>query len=83
MKAITLIKPYFRENRSKIFIGLVCLIIVDVLQLFIPRLIKWAVDDLTALQADGMGLFRYAVYMVAIALFIGLFRYIWRRWRKD
>jgi ATP-binding cassette subfamily B protein len=79
MKAITLIKPYFRENRSKIFIGLVCLIIVDVLQLFIPRLIKWAVDDLTALQADGMGLFRYAVYMVAIALFIGLFRYIWRR----
>ena len=51
MKAITLIKPYFRENRSKIFIGLICLIIVDVLQLLIPRLIKWTVDDLTALPA--------------------------------
>jgi ATP-binding cassette subfamily B protein len=79
MKSITLIKPYFRENRKKIFIGLICLIIVDVLQLLIPRLIKRVVDDLTALQIDGMGLFRYAAYMVAIALFIGLFRYIWRR----
>ena len=79
MKAIDLIKPYFWENRYKILIGLASLIIVDVLQLFIPRIIKWAVDDLTALQIDGFGLLKYAAYMTAIALIIGLFRYIWRR----
>ena len=79
MKASALIKPYFWENRYKISIGLACLIIVDVLQLFIPRIIKWAVDGLTAQQIDKTALLRYAAYMIIIALFIGLFRYIWRR----
>jgi ATP-binding cassette subfamily B protein len=79
MKSSALLKPYFWENRYKILIGLTSLIIVDLLQLFIPRIIKRAVDDLTALQIDGLRLFRYAAYMVVIALFIGLFRYVWRR----
>ena len=47
MRSLDLIKPYFRENRTVIAIGMISLIIVDVLQLFIPRIIKWAVDDLT------------------------------------
>jgi ATP-binding cassette subfamily B protein len=79
MKAGALIKPYFWENRYKIAIGLASLIIVDMLQLLIPRIIKWAVDDLAALQIDRVELLRYAAYMVAMALFIGLFRYVWRR----
>ena len=79
MQASSLIKPYFRENRYKIMIGLACLIVVDVLQLFIPRIIKKAVDNLAALQIDQIALLRYAAYMIIIALFIGLFRYIWRR----
>ena len=80
MNTISLIKPYFWENRYKILIGLASLIIVDLLQLFIPRIIKWAVDDLTALQIDLMRLFVYASYMIGIALLIGLFRYVWRRY---
>ncbi|MGD9307238.1 MAG: ABC transporter ATP-binding protein, partial [Desulfobacterales bacterium] len=79
MKSTELIKPYFWENRYKIIIGLTSLIIVDLLQLFIPRIIKWAVDDLTALQIDLTKLLVYACYMLVIALFIGVFRYIWRR----
>ena len=79
MKSIALIKSYFAENRLKIAIGLLSLIIVDVLQLFIPRIIKWTVDGLTALQIDLKQLFTYAIYMAVIALAIGTFRYIWRR----
>ncbi len=79
MKSTALIKPYFIENRVPIFFGLVCLIIVDLLQLFIPRILKWAIDDLTALQIDSKGLFFYSAWMVAIALMIGIFRYLWRR----
>ena len=41
MKSLDLIKPYFRENRTVITFGMISLIIVDVLQLFIPRIIKW------------------------------------------
>ncbi|MEJ2220447.1 MAG: ABC transporter ATP-binding protein [Desulfobacterales bacterium] len=79
MKSIALIKPYFKENRRKIAIGLLSLIIVDMLQLFIPRIIKWTVDGLTALQIDQRQLLIYASYMAAIAVLISAFRYVWRR----
>ncbi|MBU4184836.1 MAG: ABC transporter ATP-binding protein/permease [Desulfobacteraceae bacterium] len=79
MKSINLIKPYFLEKRFLIFFGLICLIIVDFLQLFIPRIIKWTVDDITALKVDLIELAYYAFYIVAIAILIGLFRYGWRR----
>jgi ATP-binding cassette subfamily B protein len=79
MKSITLIKSYFKENRRKIAIGLLSLIIVDMLQLFIPRIIKWTVDGLTALQIDLRRLLIYAIYMAVIAVLISAFRYVWRR----
>jgi len=78
MKSIALIKPYFAENRSKIVFGLLSLIIVDVLQLFIPRIIKWTVDGLTEFQIDPGQLLVYAIYMALIAVLIGAFRYAWR-----
>ncbi len=78
MKSLDLIKPYFRENRTVITFGMISLIIVDVLQLFIPRIIKWVVDDLTSGQTDNAGLLRYAATTVVVALLIGLFRFIWR-----
>jgi len=79
MSAAELIKPYFIENRFRILIGLLCLITVDILQLFIPRIIKRAVDDLTAFRIEGRQLLTYALLMVAVAVCIGLFRYVWRR----
>jgi ATP-binding cassette subfamily B multidrug efflux pump len=77
--ATGLIKPYFVENRFKILAGLLSLIIVDVLQLVIPRIIKSAVDDLTSFSIDVRRLLFYALYMAGLALLIGVFRYVWRR----
>jgi ATP-binding cassette subfamily B protein len=79
MKPSSLIKPYFIENRLSIFIGLISLIIVDVLQLFIPRVIKWAIDDLTVFEINFNRLLIYAIYIVGIGMLIGVFRYVWRR----
>lgn len=79
MKSLYLLKPYFQENRFLISLGLCCLIGVDFLQLFIPRVIKWAVDDLTDFRIDSMNLLFYALYILGIALIMGLFRYGWRR----
>jgi ATP-binding cassette subfamily B multidrug efflux pump len=79
MNAADLIKPYFIENRFRILIGLLCLITVDILQLVIPRIIKRVVDDLTAFQIEGRQLLVYALYIIAIAVCIGVFRYVWRR----
>ena len=79
MKSLYLIKPYLKERRLIIVIGLVCLMTVDFLQLFIPRVIKWAIDDLTDYRIDLPSLLIYALYIVGIAVLIGIFRYIWRR----
>ena len=79
MKALELIKPYFIENRTVIFLGFACLILVDFLQLTIPRIIKWAIDDLTSFTATPSSLAVYTGYILVIGLMIGFFRYLWRR----
>ncbi len=79
MKAFNLITPYFKENIPLMISGLSCLIIVDFIQLFIPRIIKWAVDDISSYRANLHELFLYALYIIASAILIGIFRYIWRR----
>ena len=78
MPPIEIIKPYFKESRFKIAIGLLSLIVVDGLQLLVPLIIKWAVDDLTALRVPAGRMALYAAGVVGIAVLIGGFRYVWR-----
>ncbi|MFO7665388.1 MAG: ABC transporter ATP-binding protein [Desulfobacterales bacterium] len=80
MKPIDLIKPYFTQNRHAIATGLLCLVTVDFLQLIIPRIIKKAVDDITAFHADTKKLVIYSLYIIAIALLMAFFRYLWRKY---
>ncbi len=79
MKSYRLVKPYFVEKRYVIALGLFSLLLVDMLQLFIPRIIKWAVDDLAVCCSTKTNLLRYAFYIVGVAVLIGIFRFIWRR----
>jgi len=79
LKPLNLIKPTIVQNRIRIIIGLISLIIVDFLQLIIPRIIKAAVDALTLYQASWAGLMRQAMLIVLVGVFIGGFRYVWRR----
>jgi ATP-binding cassette subfamily B protein len=76
---LDLIKPSIITNRFRILIGLVSLIIVDFLQLIIPRIIKTAVDGLTLYQTSTGDLLRQALLIVGVGLLIGVFRYVWRR----
>ena len=78
MKAFKTIRGDLAENRWRISVGLAALLIVDVLQLFIPRVIKHAVDDLTRGDISSSNLFIYAVQVLILALAIGGFRYLWR-----
>jgi ATP-binding cassette subfamily B multidrug efflux pump len=79
MRPFKLIQPYLMANRTSIIVGLLCLIIVDLLQLFIPRVIKRVVDDLTLGRVDQNGLLKYAVAILTLGLCIGFFRFFWRR----
>ncbi|MEJ2154961.1 MAG: ABC transporter ATP-binding protein [Desulfobacteraceae bacterium] len=79
MKPIDLIKLHFRRHWRIIALGLLALIVVDAMQLSIPRVIKQVVDDLTILKAGAGSLILQAAAIAALALSIGVFRYIWRR----
>ena len=59
--------------------GVGSLLLVDFLQLLIPRVIKLAVDDLTRYQASSSRLLVYAGMVLALALGIVVFRFVWRR----
>ncbi|OGP92987.1 MAG: hypothetical protein A2156_16125 [Deltaproteobacteria bacterium RBG_16_48_10] len=78
MKAFRSLKNDFMKNRWHFLIGLLALFIVDVLQLFIPRVIKYAIDDLTAGGLSSSRLLTYAGEILLLALGIGGFRYVWR-----
>ena len=78
MRAFKTLKNDFLENRWQILTGLLALLIVDVLQLLIPRVVKYAIDDLTLGGISSSRLLIYALEIVALALGIGGFRYVWR-----
>lgn len=59
--------------------GTICLMVVDTLQLLIPRVIKWAVDDLTSANIELEGLGVYALEILGIALVMAILRFFWRR----
>lgn len=79
MKSFQLILPYFRKNRMMIITGIASLILVDFLQLVIPRIIKRVIDDLTSYAISPTGLLVYGFEILGIALAMGGFRYVWRR----
>jgi ATP-binding cassette subfamily B multidrug efflux pump len=78
VKAFKTLKNDLVENRWRIVIGLIALLIVDVLQLFIPRVVKYAIDDLTSGTISTSQLLLYGAQVLILALGIGGFRYVWR-----
>ena len=78
-RSARLLKPYFRRHLLRLLGGFSALVIVDLLQLFIPRVIKHAVDSLQKGVATPRGLLQCGLYIVLIAIAIAGFRYIWRQ----
>ncbi len=72
------LKQYFVQNRWPIALGLMCLLIVDFLQLLIPLVIKKAIDILTMKTATAQILIQQGMIILGLALMIAIFRYVWR-----
>nr|WP_148214652.1 ABC transporter ATP-binding protein [Desulforapulum autotrophicum] len=78
MGPFELIRPYFIERRAYLAAGLFSLLVVDLLQLFIPRIVKRAIDGIASSSLDAGALLRYGGYILLAAIFIGVFRFSWR-----
>lgn len=73
-----LILPYMRRYAPRVVLGFITLIVVDFLQLVVPRFIKQAVDALEQGTATRTLLLECAGAIVLIALVIGGLRFLWR-----
>ncbi len=76
--SLSLITPYLKKYAIRLFVGFLALIVVDILQLLIPRVIKWAVDELQNGTATPRGLLIHGGEILLLALVIGLLRFVWR-----
>ncbi|MDR3567914.1 MAG: ABC transporter ATP-binding protein [Syntrophobacteraceae bacterium] len=76
--SVRLLKPYFKRYFWRLAGGFAALVLVDVLQLFIPRIIKHAVDALQKGHATPRLLLDCGLYISLMALGIGVFRCVWR-----
>jgi ATP-binding cassette, subfamily B, multidrug efflux pump len=72
------LKEDFLKYRWSLVAGLVCLLMVDFLQLAIPLVIKKVIDELTYSADADIHLVKYALIIIAIALSIAILRYFWR-----
>ena len=72
------LKKAFTDNWKALAAGFLCLIIVDGIQLYLPFIIRDAVDALTRRAASASGLLSYGLLIVCLAGIAGAVRYIWR-----
>ena len=78
LRSFRILFPYLKQYKGWLLSGIFFLTVVDALQLCIPLIIKWAVDDLTEGRATSAGLFTYAGWILLLALGTGGFQYLWR-----
>ncbi|MBF0507880.1 MAG: ABC transporter ATP-binding protein [Deltaproteobacteria bacterium] len=78
MRDYATIAPFFRRNVWRILGGLAALLVVDMVQLFVPRIIKYAIDDLTGLTPQPANLIKYGGAILGLAVLTGTLRYVWR-----
>jgi len=78
MRGFTRILRHFAKYRRTVALGIIALLVVDGLQLIIPRIIKRVIDGLTAGTVPQEQLVRYGLVIVGIAAAIGILRFCWR-----
>ncbi len=78
MRAFRTLVKYFKKYRWSIIIGVGALIIIDLLQLFIPRVLKVAIDELASGSIGPSRLTYYFLLIMGIALGIAFGRFWWR-----
>lgn len=74
------LKELFFKFKKRYLLGILWLIIVDIMQLVIPKILGRATDQLQAGKIETTGLIKYALVIIFIALIVAFFRYLWRQY---
>jgi len=73
-----LLTPTYRQHRLRLAVGFTALLCVDLLQLSIPRIIKYGIDGLETLSITPPALLQLGGLVLLIALFVVVLRFCWR-----
>jgi len=78
MNSFKTLNKYIIRYKWYLIVGVVTLIIVDIAQLFIPRIIKYAIDAITKGGITRGDLLYYAIRIVVLISIVTFFRFFWR-----
>lgn len=71
-------EEFFRANKWRYMLGVFVLLFVDGLQLVTPKLLGHITDSLSSHTLSMKQIYFYVFLIILIAVFIAVFRYIWR-----
>jgi ATP-binding cassette, subfamily B, multidrug efflux pump len=77
-RLLSIVTPIFARYRLRILVGCLSLLLVDFLQLLIPRILKHGVDSLAAGTSSDSMLARLAGLILVIAVTVNGLRFLWR-----
>ena len=76
--SLSLILPYFKKAWLRIVFGLILLVLVDMFQLFIPKIMQHTIDKIGKPGYTHSDILLSAVFVFLLALGIFFFRFLWR-----
>ncbi len=78
MKTFEKVTPYIKRNLHKIFLAILLLIIVDFMQIIIPKIIQKAIDNIGMEGFAKVDLLYAGLIILSITIFMTIIRYFWR-----
>lgn len=78
MKTFDKIIPIVKKNWLRMTVGLLLIVVVDILQLLVPRIMQKAIDQIDIPGFAQSGLLKYSLLIFFIAIGIALIRFVWR-----
>ncbi len=72
------VTPYLKKSYKQIFWGLVMLVLVDVVQLAMPKIMQYTIDHIQSRSITSTGLIYIGLILTGMAFGIMGLRYFWR-----
>lgn len=78
MKSFLRLKPFIIENKRYYIVGLIALIVINSMQLIIPKILGWITDYIASGQATMLDIFYFILLIIFLSTIIAVGRYLWR-----
>ncbi|MCK9329004.1 MAG: ABC transporter ATP-binding protein [Candidatus Cloacimonetes bacterium] len=78
MKTFDAVIPYLKKGWKKIAVGLFVLVIVDAVQLIIPKIIQRTIDNFSQNDFTQADILKSSLFIVLLAAIIVVMRFVWR-----